>query len=138
AITCCGYSGFPPPFHASSVRAISPSFFSHSAPRCRQPMSTPRCGLQSSARNCPSKPLSRATCPITCIRPYENPHLGVDIGCRHLGALWEKNDGDMARTLLAWNGGGNPEYPQQVMARLGNYRRCDRAEQLRSERLAED
>jgi soluble lytic murein transglycosylase-like protein len=51
-----------------------------------------------------------------------NPHLGVDIGCRHLGALWEKNDGDMARTLLAWNGGGNPEYPQQVMARLGNYR----------------
>jgi soluble lytic murein transglycosylase-like protein len=51
-----------------------------------------------------------------------NPYVGVDIGCRHLAALWEKNHGDMSRTLLAWNGGGNPEYPQQVMARLGNYR----------------
>lgn len=51
-----------------------------------------------------------------------NPYVGVDFGCKHLAHKWDAAGGDMARALLLWNGGGNPEYPQQVMARLGNYR----------------
>ena len=29
--------------------------------------------------------------------------------------------GDTARALLAWNGGGNPSYAAQVLARLPHY-----------------
>lgn len=51
-----------------------------------------------------------------------NPEVGLEFGCAHLAHKLEAARGDMTRALLAWNGGGNPNYAAEVMARLGNYR----------------
>lgn len=49
------------------------------------------------------------------------PATGIAIGCRVLAAKLAGAQGDVERALLAWNGGGNPDYPAQVLARMAKY-----------------
>ncbi len=61
-----------------------------------------------------------------------DPATGLDVGCRilrkyveasHLGGnTTDPPSGDVRPALLRWNGGGNPEYADQVIARLPKYR----------------
>lgn len=51
-----------------------------------------------------------------------DPENGLEWGCRHLKAKLDAHGGDVHAGLLAWNGGGNAEYPDQVMARMENYK----------------
>jgi soluble lytic murein transglycosylase-like protein len=50
-----------------------------------------------------------------------DPATGVDLGCRVLAKRLERARGDVPAALLAWNGGGNPNYPTEVLARMRNY-----------------
>jgi soluble lytic murein transglycosylase-like protein len=50
-----------------------------------------------------------------------DPVAGVDWGCRLLAARLARAHGDVAAALLAWNGGANPDYPAEVLARTRNY-----------------
>jgi soluble lytic murein transglycosylase-like protein len=50
------------------------------------------------------------------------PSVGLAIGCRVLRQKIEAAGGDVARGLLAWNGGGNPDYANEVLARVARYR----------------
>jgi soluble lytic murein transglycosylase-like protein len=50
-----------------------------------------------------------------------DPEQGLAIGCKLLRKKIDAMDGDTTRGLLAWNGGGNPAYPAQVLARRAHY-----------------
>jgi soluble lytic murein transglycosylase-like protein len=50
-----------------------------------------------------------------------DPDLGVDFGCAKLRSCLDKNGGDLTKSLLSYNGGGNTFYPAQVLARLPTY-----------------
>lgn len=50
-----------------------------------------------------------------------DPAEGLDIGCVVLRRKLDAMAGDTVRGLLAWNGGGNPAYPAQVLARRVHY-----------------
>ena len=50
-----------------------------------------------------------------------DPEQGLAIGCKLLRKKLDAMDGDATRGLLAWNGGGNPAYPAQVLARRAHY-----------------
>lgn len=50
-----------------------------------------------------------------------DPQQGIAIGCRVLAKKLAFAGGDVARGLLAWNGGGNPCYAEQVLARLSHF-----------------
>lgn len=50
-----------------------------------------------------------------------DPDLGVDIGCRKLQECFAAHNGDPETSLLAYNGGGNAFYGQQVLARVAHY-----------------
>lgn len=50
-----------------------------------------------------------------------DPAEGLDVGCKVLRRKLESAAGDITRGLLAWNGGGNPAYPAQVLARRTHY-----------------
>jgi soluble lytic murein transglycosylase-like protein len=52
-----------------------------------------------------------------------DPALGLDIGCRVLAHKIASAHGDIAAALALWNGGANPEYPQQVLQKLPAYER---------------
>lgn len=49
-----------------------------------------------------------------------DPDTGLDFGCRKLQRCFDTH-GDPHTSLLAYNGGGNPAYPDQVLARVTNY-----------------
>jgi soluble lytic murein transglycosylase-like protein len=49
------------------------------------------------------------------------PGNGIELGCRVLSAKLAGAGGDVARGLMLWNGGGNSDYPGQVLARLAAY-----------------
>lgn len=49
------------------------------------------------------------------------PETGLKAGCEFLAYLLRRAEGDVARALLRWNGGGNPHYPQEVMGRMARY-----------------
>jgi soluble lytic murein transglycosylase-like protein len=51
-----------------------------------------------------------------------DPAAGLDIGCAVLAAKIVAAEGDVDRALQLWNGGANPEYAAQVLARLSNYK----------------
>ncbi len=51
-----------------------------------------------------------------------DPPEGLGVGCAVLGAKLSHASGDIARALALWNGGLNPNYPSEVLARLANYR----------------
>jgi soluble lytic murein transglycosylase-like protein len=50
-----------------------------------------------------------------------DPDTGVDFGCRKLQKCFEQHPGDPEKALLAYNGGGNPDYGTQVLARVAHY-----------------
>jgi soluble lytic murein transglycosylase-like protein len=50
-----------------------------------------------------------------------NPATAVDVGCRVFAAKLDAANGDTNRALQLWNGGGNPNYAAQVLARVPNY-----------------
>jgi soluble lytic murein transglycosylase-like protein len=50
-----------------------------------------------------------------------DPEQGLAIGCKLLRKKLDAMDGDTTRGLLAWNGGANPAYPAQVLARRAQY-----------------
>ena len=49
-----------------------------------------------------------------------DPATGVEFGCRVLAARL-KRARDVSAALLAWNGGANPNYAAEVLARTRNY-----------------
>lgn len=51
-----------------------------------------------------------------------NPEINLRFGCRHLIKKLKAAGQDVIKALLAWNGGGNPNYPQEVVARMSHYR----------------
>jgi len=50
-----------------------------------------------------------------------DPKDGLEIGCRVFAARWKRAAGKANQALLAWNGGANPNYAVQVLARTCNY-----------------
>lgn len=50
-----------------------------------------------------------------------DPEQGLAIGCKILRKKIDASAGDTTRGLLAWNGGANPAYPAQVLARKPHY-----------------
>jgi soluble lytic murein transglycosylase-like protein len=50
------------------------------------------------------------------------PVVGVEIGCEVLGSKSSAAGQDIWRALELWNGGGNPEYAAQVIARVARYK----------------
>ena len=50
-----------------------------------------------------------------------DPEQGLAVGCKVLRRKLDASDGDVTRALLAWNGGANPAYPAQVLARKAHY-----------------
>jgi len=50
-----------------------------------------------------------------------DPEQGLAVGCKLLRKKLDAASGDVTRALLAWNGGGNPTYAAQVLARRAHY-----------------
>jgi len=50
-----------------------------------------------------------------------DPEQGLTTGCKVLRRKFDAMAGDAPRALLAWNGGGNPAYAAQVLARRSHY-----------------
>jgi soluble lytic murein transglycosylase-like protein len=50
-----------------------------------------------------------------------DPDKGTDYGCKKLQKCFFIHGGDEENSLLAYNGGGNSFYGQQVLARVKNY-----------------
>src|SRR6266478_629754 len=46
------------------------------------------------------------------------PEIGLEIGCRILSYKWAQGEGNVEATLQRWNGGGNPRYASEVVARM--------------------
>lgn len=46
----------------------------------------------------------------------------LELGCKVLAHKLAVNQGNVERALLAWNGGGNLEYPAEVLSRLEHYK----------------
>ena len=50
-----------------------------------------------------------------------DPEQGLAIGCKVLRKKFDAAGDDTQRALLAWNGGANPAYAAQVLARKPHY-----------------
>jgi soluble lytic murein transglycosylase-like protein len=50
-----------------------------------------------------------------------DPEQGLALGCKVLRKKFDAMAGETSRALLAWNGGANPAYPGQVLARRAHY-----------------
>jgi soluble lytic murein transglycosylase-like protein len=50
-----------------------------------------------------------------------DPEQGLAVGCKVLRKKLDAAAGDTTRALLDWNGGGNPNYAAQVLARRSHY-----------------
>lgn len=55
--------------------------------------------------------------PALCV-----PQNGIEVGCKVLAHKIAVNQGNVRDALQAWNGGENPNYAQQVLARSDKYR----------------
>jgi soluble lytic murein transglycosylase-like protein len=51
-----------------------------------------------------------------------DPAAGLEFGCAVLAEKFRRADGDASRALELWNGGANPDYAAQVLARVEKYR----------------
>jgi len=51
-----------------------------------------------------------------------DPELGLDAGCAILARHLARTGGDWRTSLLRYNGGGNPKYPDDVLAKLREIR----------------
>lgn len=50
-----------------------------------------------------------------------DPAINLEIGCKQLALCLARMDGDVRRALLRWNGGGDPNYPDKVLALVDKY-----------------
>jgi soluble lytic murein transglycosylase-like protein len=50
-----------------------------------------------------------------------DPDVGIDNGLRVWQSKLTKANGVVTKALLLWNGGSNPNYPAQVIARVPKY-----------------
>jgi len=50
-----------------------------------------------------------------------DPEQGLVVGCKVLRKKLDAASGDATHALLAWNGGGNPNYAAQVLPRRAHY-----------------
>lgn len=50
-----------------------------------------------------------------------DPGVGLEWGCQHLANKLKDVNGNVHMALQRWNGGGNPNYADQVIARMKNY-----------------
>lgn len=50
-----------------------------------------------------------------------DPAAGIDIGCSVLDHKLAAAEGNVSKALLLWNGGGNPNYAVEVLARAEKY-----------------
>ena len=50
-----------------------------------------------------------------------DPEVGLAWGCRYLEKKMVHAEGNTEAALLSWNGGGNEEYPRQVLGRVEKY-----------------
>ena len=46
------------------------------------------------------------------------PWIGIEYGCKHLANKIKAAGGNVTHALLLWNGGSDPNYPAEVLARL--------------------
>lgn len=51
-----------------------------------------------------------------------DPAVGLDWGCIVLTKKLQKAGGEITKGLLYWNGGSNPLYPGEVIARMDHYK----------------
>ena len=51
-----------------------------------------------------------------------DPAVGLPTGCKILKKKLDAAKGDLHKALLAWNGGANPDYADEVIARVSRYR----------------
>jgi len=51
-----------------------------------------------------------------------DPNFGILVGCQVFKSKLDKANGDVTQALLLWNGGSNPEYAPNTLARVANYR----------------
>ena len=51
-----------------------------------------------------------------------DPLSGITAGCSVFTAKMSQASGDIRRALALWNGGSNPNYATEVLARVANYR----------------
>jgi soluble lytic murein transglycosylase-like protein len=50
-----------------------------------------------------------------------DPAEGLEVGCKVLRRKFDAASGDVVNALQAWNGGANPSYAAQVLARRPHY-----------------
>lgn len=50
-----------------------------------------------------------------------DPDIGLTLGCRLFDKKLKSANGDRKLALLHWNGGGDQNYPNEVLARIGKY-----------------
>jgi soluble lytic murein transglycosylase-like protein len=50
-----------------------------------------------------------------------DPKTGLQIGCAYLKHILDNHAGDVAASLQRWNGGSNPNYAAEVLARVSKY-----------------
>lgn len=50
-----------------------------------------------------------------------DPATGLDIGCKLFWTKLGRQGGDTTKALQSWNGGGNPNYATEVLARIPAY-----------------
>ena len=51
-----------------------------------------------------------------------DPATGLEFGCIVLAEKFRRTEGDASAALELWNGGANPDYSSQVLARAPKYR----------------
>jgi soluble lytic murein transglycosylase-like protein len=59
---------------------------------------------------------------ITSLSRLCDPACGLEIGCTVFAAKLAAAHGDATRALQFWNGGGNPNYAAEVLARMRTYK----------------
>jgi soluble lytic murein transglycosylase-like protein len=47
-----------------------------------------------------------------------DPATNINLGCKIFARYLAKNNGDIVKALLRYNGGGNPNYPKEVLAKM--------------------
>lgn len=58
----------------------------------------------------------------TYLEQLIDPQIGLDRGLIHLKRMLVKANGDVHAALQFWNGGSNPNYASEVMARMPRYK----------------
>ena len=55
-----------------------------------------------------------------------DPELGLSYGCLHLRNKIQRAGGNVGKGLLRYNGGGNQQYDDEVLAKVATYKHLDR------------